>query len=47
MSLLTRRRRRRKKKKKKNLGAIILSFLSKVAYYLPAKIIPCKIFYIR
>ena len=31
-----------KKKKKTTLCAIILSFLSKVGYYLPAKIIACK-----
>ena len=33
---------RRRRKKKTTLCAIILSFLSKVAYYLPAKIIACK-----
>ena len=32
----------RRRRKKENLCVIILSFLSKVAYYLPAKIIACK-----
>ena len=32
----------RRRRKKENLCVIILSFLSKVAHYLPAKIIACK-----
>ena len=37
-------RRRRKKQNQKTLCAIILSFLAKVAYFFPVKIITCKMF---